>query len=432
VDKLSSQWLPFTANRYFKSHPKLLTGAEGMYYMDASGQSILDSSAGLWCVNAGHGQKKIKEAIQKAVASLDYAPSFQVSHPFGFELANRLTTLTPSGLNKVFYTNSGSEAVDTALKIAMHYQDIKSDGHKKRIVGREKGYHGVGFGGISVGGLPNNQKHFQLLPHVSHLPHTHDLEHNAFSKGQPKWGVHLADSLQTLHDEKGDIAAVIVEPIAGSVGVLIPPVGYLKALREICDNIGALLIFDEVITGFGRVGDAFAANHFDVTPDIITSAKGLTNGAIPMGAVFIKDEIYETILNHGKDTAIEFFHGYTYSGHPLACQAALAALDVYEELDLFSNARKLSGYWESKMHALRNHPHVIDIRNYGLMGAIELSSRENAPGARAFDIFNRCFDNGLLVRCTGDTLAFSPPLIIENHHIDTIFEMIGQILHTID
>lgn len=429
---LSSQLLPFTANRYFKNHPKLLKEASGMYYKDASGQTILDSTAGLWCCNCGHNQEKIKTAIQSAASTLDYAPSFQVSHPFGFELAERLIQHAPKPLNRVFYTNSGSESVDTALKIAMHYQDIKSAGVKKRIVGRDKGYHGVGFGGISVGGLPNNKKHFQLLPHVSHLPHTHDLKRNAFSKGLPDFGVELADALETIHNEKGDIAAVIVEPIAGSVGVLVPPKGYLKRLKEHCDKIGALLIFDEVITGFGRIGGSFAANHFDVIPDIMTSAKGLTNGAVPMGAVFIKEEIVETILEHGKQNAIEFFHGYTYSGHPLACQAALATLDVYEEQNLFKKAIELSDYWASKIHALKGLPHVIDIRNYGLMGAIELSPRENAPGARAFEVFNRCFDKGLLVRATADTLAFSPPLIVEKTHIDTIFEMVSDTLKEIN
>lgn len=432
MDILKSQWLPFTANRYFQSHPKLLVEANGMYYTDASGQSILDSSAGLWCCNAGHNQEKIKNAIQEGASKIDFAPSFQVSHPYGFELAERLTQLTPPTLNRVFYTNSGSEAVDTALKMAMHYQDITSNGKKKRIVGREKSYHGVGFGGISVGGLPNNQHHFELLTNVAHLPHTHHLSHNAFTKGLPSWGEELASHVKTLHDEHGDIAAVIVEPIAGSVGVLLPPQGYLKALREHCNEIGALLIFDEVITGFGRIGDSFAAKRFDVTPDIITCAKGLTNGAIPMGAVFVTDDIYDTIVNHGKQNAIEFFHGYTYSGHPLACFAAIATLEVYEEQNLFEKAYELGQYFEDKIHALADHPYVIDIRNFGLMGAIELESREGAFGARAFDIFNRCFDEGLLVRATGDTLAFSPPLIIEKSHIDAIFDKVGEILKKVD
>lgn len=432
MEILTSQWLPFTANRYFKSHPKLLSQADGMYYKDASGQSILDSSAGLWCCNAGHNQTKIKKAIQQGAEKIDFAPSFQVSHPYGFELAERLTQLTPKTLNRVFYTNSGSEAVDTALKIAMHYQDIESNGKKKRIVGREKGYHGVGFGGISVGGLPNNKNHFQQLPIISHLPHTHHLSENAFSKGLPQWGEHLAQHLKTIHDEHGDIAAVIVEPIAGSVGVLLPPEGYLKALRKYCDEIGALLIFDEVITGFGRIGDSFAAIRFNVTPDIITSAKGLTNGSVPMGAVFVSETIYDTIVNHGKQNAIEFFHGYTYSGHPLACFAALATLEVYEEQGLFNKAHTLGPLFEERIHDLKDHPHVIDVRNFGLMGAIELKSKDDAPGARAFEVFNRCFDAGLLVRATGDTLAFSPPLIAEPSHIETIFDVVGQILKTID
>ena len=431
--ELESLWLPFTPNKYFKSHPKLLASAKGMYFTDSSGQEVLDSCAGLWCVSAGHGQAKIVKAIQDVAETLDYAPSFQVSHSSSFELARRLSALAPKPLNHVFFTNSGSEAVDSALKIAMHYQSLVSNGEKKLIVGREKAYHGVGFGGISVGGLPNNQRHFQCLPMVAHLPHTLDHHRNAFTKGLPQQGIELADELYTIHKNKGPVSAVIVEPISGSAGVILPPQGYLKRLRDICNDIGALLIFDEVITGFGRIGDNFAANHFNITPDIITCAKGLSNGAAPIGAAIVRDEIYETIIsaNHSHNPHIEFFHGYTYSGHPLSCHAALATLDVYEEQKLFERAAALSPIWQEKIHQLVDCSHVIDVRNYGLMAAIELAPRNNEPGARAFEVFNRCFDEGLLIRITADTIALSPPLIIEEGHIDLIVNTLSKHLNTL-
>ncbi len=422
-------WLAFTANKYFNKHPKILTKSSGMFFRDASGQNVLDSCAGLWCVNAGHNQPKITKAIQDVASQIDYAPSMQISNPLPIQLANRLSAMAPGDINHVFFTNSGSEAVDSALKIAMHYLDITSGGKKTLIVGREKAYHGVGFGGISVGGLPNNQKHFQLLPNVTHLPHTLNLRQNAFSKGLPKFGVELADELYRIHKDKGPVGAVIVEPISGSAGVILPPVGYLQRLREICDEIGALLIFDEVITGFGRIGDDFAASHFDIMPDMITCAKGLSNGAAPIGAVLVKSDIYQTIINHEPQARqIEFFHGYTYSGHPLCSAAALATLDVYDELKLFSRAKQMAPIWEEKVHQLVDSPNVKDIRNYGLMAAIELESRNNGFGQRAYDVFNFCFDNGLLIRITGDTIALSPPLIIEESHMDMIVSTLHEAL----
>jgi len=427
-------WMPFTANRQFKSAPRLLARAKGMYYYSADGRKILDGTAGLWCVNAGHGREQISEAVSLQIREMDYAPLFQMGHPIVFEFAERLTEITPDGMNRVFFTNSGSEAVDTALKIAIAYHRVRGEGARQRLIGREKGYHGVGFGGISVGGMVGNRKFFgSMLPGVDHLRHTHDLEHNAFSRGLPEWGGHLADDLERLvqlHDAS-TIAAVIVEPVAGSAGVIMPPVGYLKKLREICDRHGILLIFDEVITGFGRLGAPFAAERFDVKPDIITSAKGLTNGSIPMGAVFVRDEIYETFMT-GPDNAIELFHGYTYSGHPVACAAGIAALDIYQEEGLLTRAAEMEAYWEEAAHSLRELPHVIDVRNLGLVVGIELEPRPDRPGTRAFDVHVECFERGMLVRMTGDILAMSPPLIIEKKQIDQLFGTLAEVLKEID
>jgi beta-alanine--pyruvate transaminase len=405
-----------------------------MHYFTPEGHEVLDGTAGLWCVNAGHGRREISEAVARQIQEMEYAPLFNMGHPVAFQFASRLSAMAPQGLKKVFFTNSGSESVDTALKIAIAYHRVRGEGARQRLIGREKGYHGVGFGGISVGGMVNNRKFFgAMLPGVDHLRHTLDLEHNAFSRGLPEWGAHLADDLQRiveLHDAS-TIAAVIVEPVAGSAGVILPPVGYLRRLREICDRHGILLIFDEVITGFGRLGQAFAADYFDVLPDIITTAKGLTNGSIPMGAVFVRDEIYDAFMN-GPEHVIELFHGYTYSGHPVACAAGLAAMDIYEQEDLFNRAAEMAPYWEEAVHSLHGLPNVIDIRNLGLVAGIELASREGAPGARAFDAHVKCFEKGVLVRFTGDIIALSPPLIIEKQHIDTLFGTLGDVLRSLD
>jgi beta-alanine--pyruvate transaminase len=426
---LDAFWMPFTANRQFKRDARLLASAEGMHYTDVDGRQILDGTAGLWCCNAGHARKRIVEAVQKQVATLDFAPTFQMGHPLPFVLAERLAALAPDPLNHVFFTNSGSESVDTALKIALAYHRIRGDGQRTRLIGREKGYHGVGFGGISVGGMVNNRKFFgSMLPGVDHLRHTLDLSRNAFSRGLPQHGAELADDLERLvqlHDAS-TIAAVIVEPIAGSAGVILPPEGYLQRLRDICTKHGILLIFDEVITGFGRVGKPFAAQRFGVTPDLITTAKGLSNGAIPMGAVFASDAIHDAFM-HGPDGAIELFHGYTYSGHPVACAAALATLDIYAEENLFEQAISLGPVWEDALHSLKGLPNVIDIRNFGLVGAVELAPREGAPAARGFDVFAHCFhEQQLMVRVTGDVLAMSPPLILEEEHIAQIMERLGK------
>jgi beta-alanine--pyruvate transaminase len=422
--------MPFTANRQFKSAPRLLAGAEGLYYTTVEGRRILDGTAGLWCCNAGHGHPKIVAAIQAQAAELDYAPAFQMGHPKAFDLAARVAALAPGDLDHVFFTNSGSEAVDTALKIAIAYHRQRGEGTRTRLIGRERGYHGVGFGGMSVGGIATNRKFFgPLLAGVDHLPHTHVLEKNAFSPGEPAYGAHLADELErlvALHDAS-TIAAVIVEPVACSTGVLVPPKGYLKRLREICSKHGILLIFDEVITGFGRLGANFAVEYFDVMPDLVTTAKGLTSGTVPMGAVIARKGIYDTFMT-GPENAIELFHGYTYSGHPLACAAGLAALDVYAEEGIFENARALSRYWEDGLHALKGLPHVIDLRNIGLIGAIELEPIPGQPTKRAFDAFLRAYDEGLLVRTTGDIIALSPPLTIGKAEIDMIFGRLAEVL----
>lgn len=427
---LSAFWMPFTANRQFKQAPRMLVAAKDMHYTASDGRKILDGTAGLWCVNAGHCRPKITEAIQNQAAELDYAPAFQMGHPIVFELANRLVDIAPKGMDHVFFTNSGSESVDTALKMAIAYHRAKGNGSRFRLIGRERGYHGVNFGGISVGGIVNNRKMFgTLLTGVDHLPHTHLPEKNAFTKGVPEHGAELADELErivALHDAS-TIAAVIVEPVAGSTGVILPPKGYLQRLREICTKHGILLIFDEVITGFGRLGAPFAADYFGVTPDIITTAKGVSNGVIPMGAVFVTKEIHDTFMN-GPDHMIEFFHGYTYSAHPLAAAAILATLDIYRRDDLFGRARKLSGAFQEAAHSLKGAPHVIDVRNIGLVAGIELAPRAGAPGARASEVFQKCFDSGLMVRYTGDIIAVSPPLIIDEAQIGQIFDQIGKVL----
>jgi beta-alanine--pyruvate transaminase len=424
--------MPFTDNRTFKANPRLLASAKGMHYYTPDGRAVLDGTSGLWCVNAGHTRPKIVEAIQKQAATLDFAPTFQLGHPLVFEFAQKVAEIFPAGMDRVFFANSGSEAVDSALKIALAYQRAIGQGTRTRLIGRERGYHGVGFGGISVGGLVGNRRTFALLPGVDHLPHTFDLKNAAFTRGQPEQGAYLADALEgivALHGAE-TIAAVIVEPVAGSTGVLVPPKGYLERLREITSRHGILLIFDEVITAFGRLGAPSAAEYFGVTPDIITCAKGITNASVPMGAAICARKIYDAIVESAAP-GIELFHGYTYSGHPLAAAAGLATLEVYREEGLFSRARELSPYWEERAHALRGTPHVIDIRNLGLMAAIELKPRDGAPGARAMETFHRCFDEGVLIRVTGDTIALSPPLIVEKAQIDQIFDKIADVLKRI-
>jgi beta-alanine--pyruvate transaminase len=428
---LDAFWMPFTANRQFKANPRMLARAEGMNYWTADGREVLDAVAGLWCVNAGHGRREITEAVARQLQMMEFAPTFQMGHPSAFELANRLVEIAPPGMERVFFTNSGSEAVDTALKIALAYQRARGVATKTRLIGREKGYHGVGFGGISVGGIVNNRKFFSasMIPGVDHMPHTYDLEHNAYSRGLPPWGAHLAGDLEriiALHDAS-TIAAVIIEPISGSAGVILPPVGYLQKIREICNKHDILLIFDEVITGFGRIGSPFAAQQFEVTPDLMTTAKGLTNGAVPMGAVFAQRKIYDAFMQ-GPENAIELFHGYTYSAHPIACAAGLATLDIYQREGLLRRAASLAPRLENAVHSLKGLPNVIDIRNYGLIGAVELEPRAGKPTARAYDVFLKCFERGVLVRAAGDVIAVSPPLIVEEKQIDRIFEVLGQAL----
>jgi len=425
-------WMPFTANRQFKASPRILVSAQDMHYTTEDGRKILDGTAGLWCVNAGHCRPRIIEAIQRQAQTLDYSPLFQMGHPGEFRAAGLIADLAPPGLNRVFFTNSGSEAVDTALKIVLAYHRARGEGHRTVLIGRERGYHGVGFGGISVGGIPANRKVFgSLLPRVDHLPHTHSLEHNAFSRGQPAWGAHLADELETrliaLHDAS-NIAAVIVEPVAGSTGVLVPPKGYLERLRAICDKYGLLLIFDEVITGFGRTGRAFAAETFGVVPDLITFAKGVTNATVPLAGVIARREIYDAIVNNAPADTVELFHGYTYSGHPLAAAAAEATLALYHEEGLFERARNIAPRFEAALHNLKGLPQVIDIRNFGLMAAIELEPIAGKPGSRGFQTFLKCYEKGILVRVTGDILALSPPLIINEKQIDELAATIAAVL----
>jgi len=428
--ELEALWLPFTANRQFKANPRMLARASGMYYWTADGRKILDGTAGLWCVNAGHARREIAQAVAAQLETLDFGPTFQMAHPLAFQLANQLVRVAPSGLDHVFFTNSGSEAVDTALKIALAFHRMRGAGTRTRLIGRERAYHGVGFGGISVGGIVPNRRTWSaaLIPGVDHLPHTHDLARNAFSRGMPEHGAELADELEgiiALHDAS-NIAAVIVEPLAGSTGVLLPPRGYLQRLREICDRHGILLIFDEVITGFGRTGSAFAAQEFGVRPDMITMAKGLTNGCIPMGGVLLSKAIYEAFMQ-GPD-GIELFHGYTYSAHPAACAAGLATLGLYEREGLLTRAASLGKYWEDAAHALRGLPHVIDVRNYGLILGLELEPIAGKAGTRGYEVFTRCFERGVLVRQTGDVIALSPPLIVEKAQIDQIFGTLSEVL----
>lgn len=427
---LEAYWMPYTGNRYFKENPRLISRAQGMHCYTHDGRELLDAVAGLWCCSAGHCHPKIVEAIKQQAETLDYAMAFQLGHPGIFELANKLIGIAPDGLDYAFFTNSGSESVDTSLKMALAYHRIRGDAGRTRFIGRERGYHGCGFGGVSVGGISPNRKMFgAMLPGVDHLPHTHNLEHNAFSRGLPKWGAHLADELENiimLHDPS-NVAAVIVEPIAGSAGVLMPPEGYLKRLREICDKHGVLLIFDEVICGFGRTGDSFGASRFNVTPDLMTTAKGLTSGTVPMGAVLASNEIYNTFMT-GPEGAIEFFHGYTYSGHPLAAAAGCATLDVYQEEGLFERARSMEDVFADGLHSLKGEPNVIDVRNLGLIGAVELEPIEGQPTARAMSVFRECFDAGVIVRTTGDILAFSPPLIIDEKQIEIIVETVRAAL----
>ena len=424
--ELDAFWMPFTAARQFKKAPRILAKSAGMYYWDDKGRQVLDGVSGLWCVNAGHARPKIVKAIQEQAAELDFAPPFNMAHPKAFELANALAQIAPAGMNKVFFTNSGSEAVETALKMAIAYHRVRGEGSRTRLIGRERGYHGVNFGGISVGGMVGNRKLFgSLLAGVDHIRHTHDLARNAFTVGQPEHGAELADDLErlvALHDAS-TIAAVIVEPIAGSTGVLLPPKGYLQRLREICDRHGILLIFDEVITGFGRTGSAFGATTFGVTPDLMTLAKGITNGCVPMGAVLARQSIHDVFMN-GPEHLVEFPHGYTYSSHPLACAAGLATLETYADEGLLTRAAQLQAEFGAAVHSLQGLPQVIDIRNFGLVGAVELTPRAGEPGKRAFDIFLDCYEQGLMVRVTGDVVAISPPLIIESAHI-------GQIVDTL-
>jgi beta-alanine--pyruvate transaminase len=432
VRDLAAYWMPFTPNRQFKAAPRMVASAKGMFYYTEDGREVLDGTAGLWCVNAGHGRPEVAEAVQRQLTTLDYAPSFNVGHPLAFDFANRLIGITPEGLDRVFFTNSGSESVDTALKIAIAYHRARGQGQRTRLVGRERGYHGVGFGGISVGGLVNNRKTFPLLP-ADHLPHTQDLERNAFSRGQPMHGAELADHLERIVALQGadTLAAVIVEPVAGSAGVLPPPAGYLPRLRQLCDKHGILLIFDEVITGYGRLGAPFAAQVFGVTPDLMTTAKGLTNGVLPMGAVYAKSEIYDAMMV-GPEATMELFHGYTYSGHPVACAAGMAVLDIYEREGLLTRVSSIAKAWEDAVHSLRDCAHVIDIRNMGLTGAIELQSRPGKVGERGYEALVGAFAKGLMIRTSGDNIALSPPLIAEQAHFDRLVETLRDVLNGID
>jgi beta-alanine--pyruvate transaminase len=427
---LQHYWMPFTDNRRFKAAPRLVASAKGMYFVTADGRRILDGLATLWCVNAGHGRPRIVEAIRRQAGALDFCASFNLGHEGPFRLAERIAALAPAGMGQVFFTNSGSEAVDTALKMALAYHRVRGEGTRTRFVGRERSYHGVNIGGTSLGGVAANRKAYAgaLMPGVDHLRHTHGVEGNLFSKGEPPNGADLADELEgriALHDA-ANIAAVVVDPVAASAGVLIPPKGYLERLREICTRHGILLIFDEVITGWGRLGAPFAAQRFGVAPDLITFAKGVTSGAVPLGGVIARDEIYEA-FSGGR--GIEFFHGYTYSGHPLACAAGLAALDTYEEEGLFEK-RTLEDYFGQAIHSLKGLPHVVDCRNLGLIGAVELAPRPGEPGARGYDVFEKCWERGVFVRPVGDALAFCPPLIAQPMHIDELVGTVADVLRS--
>jgi beta-alanine--pyruvate transaminase len=431
---LAAFWMPYTANRAFKRAPRMLAGAKDMHYFTTDGRKILDAAAGMWCSNAGHGRSQIAAAISKQAEALDYAPPFQFGHPQAFELASRIAELAPAGLEHVFFCNSGSEAADTALKIALAYHNIRGEGSRTRLIGRERGYHGVGFGGTSVGGIVNNRKMFgTLLAGVDHLPHTYDREKQAFSVGEPEYGAHFADDLERLVALHGasTIAAVIVEPMAGSTGVLPAPKGYLKRLREITEKHGILLIFDEVITGFGRLGYAFAAERYGVLPDMITFAKGVTNGAAPMGGVLVRDVIHDAFMT-GPEHVVELFHGYTYSAHPLACAAGLATLDIYRDEKLFQRANKLEGKFADAVMTLKGLPNVVDIRTVGLTAGIDLSPDKDGPGKRGFDGLNSAFhDNDLMLRVAGDTLALTPPLIISEDQIGEIVEKVAKVIRAV-
>ncbi|MDQ7970218.1 MAG: aspartate aminotransferase family protein [Oxalicibacterium faecigallinarum] len=431
----SHLWMPFTANRQFKEKPRLLTAASGMFYTSDDGRQILDGTAGLWCVNAGHAHPRITEAIQKQAAEMDYAPLFQMGHPKAFKAASALVNMAPAGLNRVFFCNDGSEGVDTALKMALGYHRARGDAGRTRLIGRERAYHGVGFGGIAVGGIAGNRKQFgATLAAADHLRHPLDIKRNAFSRGLPEHGGELAEELEqrllNLHDPSS-VAAVIIEPLQGSAGVILPPKGYLERIRAICDKHGILLIFDEVITGFGRLGTAFGANYFGVLPDMIICAKALTNATVPMGAVIVKQSIHDAFMQAAPDNAIEFAHGYTYSGHPLAAAAAIATLEVYRDEGLFERASEMAPYFEQAAHRLQGLPHVKDIRNLGLVCGIELESMPDKPGSRAYNVFTKAFwDKGILIRVTADVIALSPPLIITQAEIDQLFDGIANILKT--
>jgi beta-alanine--pyruvate transaminase len=431
---LEAYWLPFTPNRAFKSAPRLIARAKDMHYYTPDGRAVLDGTAGLWCTNAGHNRDPIVAAIRAQASELDYAPAFQFSHPKAFELASRVASLAPGDLDHVFFTNSGSEAVDTALKIALAYHNIRGEGARVRLIGRERGYHGVGFGGISVGGIVNNRKFFgSLLTGVDHLPATYNREQQAFTKGEPEWGAHLADDLErivTLHDAS-TIAAVIVEPMAGSTGVLPAPKGYLQRLRAICDKHGILLIFDEVITGFGRLGHAFAAERYGVLPDLITFAKGVTSGTVPMGGVIARKPIYDAFMR-GPEHVVELFHGYTYSAHPLACAAGLATLDLYREEGLFARAKALEPKWADAAMGLKGLPNVLDIRTVGLTAGIDLASRPDAVGRRAYDAMVWAFhEESLTIRSTGETIALTPPLIVSEAEVGDIFDKVARVIRAV-
>jgi beta-alanine--pyruvate transaminase len=429
---LSTHWMPFTANRQFKAAPRLLVSAKGMYYRSEDGREVLDGTSGLWCVNAGHARPEIAAAVNQQLMSLDYAPSFQMGHPISFDFAQALAAIAPAGLDRIFFTNSGSESADTAIKMAIAYHRARGHGHRTKIVGREKGYHGVGFGGISAGGLVNNRRIYPLLP-SDHMRHTLDVGRNAFSRGLPEHGAERADDLEQLVALHGDtLAAVMIEPVAGSAGVIVPPKGYIERLRALCDKHGVLLIFDEVITGFGRLGAPFAGHWFGVTPDLMTTAKGITNGVIPMGAVFARREVHDAIIE-GSETAMEFFHGYTSSGHPVACAAGLATLEIYRREGLFERAAGLADTWAEAVHSLKGAPYVTDIRNLGLMAGIDLESRPGVPvGSRGYAAMVAAFEAGILIRATGDTLAMSPPLIVTEGEIDRLVSTLREVIVALD